>query len=116
MFIRKKLFPLVRYVSNYSSIRPNSLPFARAKKGTFFQQSPFLENSFEGDAFLQRNLKRILSNDVTIILIIIVEAVGFVIPQKKLHRSFKAYRMNCLCLEQMLPQRFTGLFLIESHF
>lgn len=64
MLIRKKLFPLVRNVSNSSFIRPNDLPFARAKKGDFCQPAPFLENSFDGDAFLQRSLKRLLPNDV----------------------------------------------------
>jgi len=62
--IPKTLFSSVRNVCNYSYIRPNDLPFAKAKEGAFCQQSPFLENSFEGDAFLQRNLKRILPEDV----------------------------------------------------
>lgn len=38
--------------------------FAKSRQGTFFQTPPFLENSFEGDAFLQRNLQRILPQDV----------------------------------------------------
>ena len=63
--IPKTLFSSVRNVCNYSYIRPNDLPFAKAKEGAFCQQSPFLENSFEGDAFLQRNLKRILPEDVS---------------------------------------------------
>ena len=39
--------------------------FAKSRQGTFFQTPPFLENSFEGDAFLQRNLQRILPQDVS---------------------------------------------------
>lgn len=43
-----------------------SIPFAIAKKGGFVQDVPHLENSFEGDAFLQRNLKRILPQEVSL--------------------------------------------------
>ena len=32
-----------------------SIPFAKAKGGQFVQDAPHLENSYEGDVFLQRN-------------------------------------------------------------
>lgn len=41
------------------------IPFAKAKGGDFVQDSPHLENSFEGDAFLQRNLQRVLPHEVS---------------------------------------------------
>jgi len=75
MLVRKNIFPLVRYVSNHSFIRPNDLPFARAKAGNFRQQSPFLENSFEGDAFFQRNLKRLLLDDVSKLLVLLAKFI-----------------------------------------
>ncbi|XP_057372838.1 acyl-CoA dehydrogenase family member 11-like [Daphnia carinata] len=40
------------------------IPFAKAKEGSFVQDAPHLENSFEGDAFLKRNLERLLPNEV----------------------------------------------------
>lgn len=43
-----------------------SIPFAKAKGGSFVQDAPHLENSFEGDAFLRRNLQRILPTEVSI--------------------------------------------------
>lgn len=58
-------FP-IKYVSS-TSINCNTaigIPFAKAKEGSFVQDAPHLENSFEGDAFLKRNLERILPNDV----------------------------------------------------
>lgn len=39
--------------------------FAKPREGPFVQQSPYLENSFNGDAFLQRNLERILPQEVS---------------------------------------------------
>ncbi len=39
-------------------------PFAKARAGPFVQSVPYLENSFNGDAFLKRNLERILPKDV----------------------------------------------------
>lgn len=43
-----------------------NIPFAKAKEGSFVQDAPHLENSFEGDAFLRRNLQRILPTEVSI--------------------------------------------------
>ena len=54
---------------NYSrrqTVQANvSLPFAKPKEGSFIQETPHIENTFLGDAVLQRNLKRILPNEVS---------------------------------------------------
>lgn len=42
-----------------------SIPFAKAKGGSFVQDAPHLENSFDGDAFLRRNLQRILPSELS---------------------------------------------------
>ena len=41
------------------------IPFAKPHGGSFVQDAPHLENSFEGDAFLRRNLQRILPAEVS---------------------------------------------------
>ena len=57
------------------------IPFANAKKGPFVQASPYLENGFEGDAFLKRNLQRILpkevSNNICNSLVFVLSIVQF---------------------------------------
>ena len=63
---RCQLHQNVASVSHLLNDEKNKLdiPFASAKKGNFIQASPFLENGFEGDAFLKRNLQRILPKKV----------------------------------------------------
>jgi hypothetical protein len=55
-----------RFISFTSYNNYNThIPFSKAKEGNFIQDAPHLENSFEGDALLQRNLQRILPIEVS---------------------------------------------------
>lgn len=51
-------------------------PFAKARAGPFVQSVPYLENSFNGDAFLKRNLERILPRDVNEVVQLELSAFG----------------------------------------
>lgn len=55
-----------RFIS-FTNFNCNTLgiPFSKAKEGSFIQDAPHMENSFEGDALLQRNLQRILPSEVS---------------------------------------------------
>jgi len=44
--------------------------FAASKRGSFFQEAPRLRNQFSGDLFLQSYLKRILPNEVELLIYI----------------------------------------------
>ena len=52
------------HFSTETSTVSETIPFSKAQSGPFVQCAPYLENSFEGDVFLQRNLKRILPEEV----------------------------------------------------
>ncbi len=86
------------------------IPFANAKKGPFVQASPHLENGFEGDAFLKRNLQRILPKEVK-------KCVAVWYLHQVLYnftcllRSMSLLVKNCLHLVLGLEVTFTGKLL-----
>lgn len=53
-------------VENNSHLRASASAneFSRSKRGSFYQGEPQLENAYEADTFLQRNLKRLIPFEV----------------------------------------------------
>ena len=88
------------------------IPFAKARQSPFVQSSPFLENTFEGDAFLKRNLQRILPKDVSIYICknsiyILYEVINLHVI---LIRCMSLPAKNCQHLVFGLAVTFTGKY------